>query len=511
MPSAEEVILAWDAPRYVRQAAAEYLAAVRKGGDDERQLFATDAYRRYLSGRARQQRDTVLVRRFLRQLQAERPDLAGLPLPSQPIGRPPARRKHPCPLVADFVGTCARWTRKDVESTLYQMVETIRRLTGKPSELVEPADFCRPEVIESVRVSLLVGDERSQSRRYYPLRHFLRMQAAAAGLAPAVQLDLLARIRPACIKTRTRRRKARSPLCLAYLEHLTANGLAKETTRHARRLITAFEEWALRAFPELADQDGHLVPSRLKAGDIVEYRKWLEVRRSARERSRRLLQLRDWLRWLIANGYCQDERVLTPLARINRPHRPRPYAWNPSEVLRFRNAVLSGGDVRDMALFGLMCVTGARPGEVLSLKLEDWDPVLGRVRYLGKGRERWVFVRSSRVHADLERYLAHRPLPQLPGDDRIFLKPNGFGMRLDGLGEIFHHYRVQAGIQVRVPPLVLRHTFATMLLEEGVPLTLRMEIMGHKQPNSQMYYTKNSFRAAAHRALGRYLDARAHR
>ena len=138
-------------------------------------------------------------------------------------------------------------------------------------------------------------------------------------------------------------------------------------------------------------------------------------------------------------------------------------------------------------IFTLLYETGCRIGELLGIKEGEIDEGRRRIRVLGKGRrQRYVFygVRSARL-------LSH--YRSLKGDhldgDWLFVTPDGRQLPMSTVGAMFALYRTRLGWQKPFTPHVLRHTFATHLLDRGADIRLVQELLGHASISTTQIYT----------------------
>ncbi len=153
-----------------------------------------------------------------------------------------------------------------------------------------------------------------------------------------------------------------------------------------------------------------------------------------------------------------------------------------------RNAI----GIRDRALIELLYATGLRVSELVSLQPGDLHLDAGYLTCLGKGgRERLVPIGSAAVEW-LRRYLASaRPALLGPrASDRVFVNARG-GMRLTRVGfwKKLKQYARQAGLSRDLSPHVLRHSFATHLLERGADLRSIQTLLGHADLSTTQIYT----------------------
>ena len=166
--------------------------------------------------------------------------------------------------------------------------------------------------------------------------------------------------------------------------------------------------------------------------------------------------------------------------------------------------------LRDRALLEVMYACGLRASEAITLEVSDLDLENGVLRARGKGsKERLVPIGSAAARA-LAAYL-RRGRPQLAGDRLqacLFLNRRGGGLTRQGLYKIVQRHARSAGLEQRMSPHTLRHTFATHLLAGGCDLRSLQEMLGHADITTTQLYTHLS----AERLRDVYFDAhpRAH-
>jgi integrase/recombinase XerD len=161
--------------------------------------------------------------------------------------------------------------------------------------------------------------------------------------------------------------------------------------------------------------------------------------------------------------------------------------------------------LRDRALLETMYACGLRATEAISLELSELDLEAGMLRARGKGsKERLVPVGSEAI-ASLKAYLT-RGRPRLVGvadELRVFVNLRGAGLSRQGLYKIVQGHARGAGLDHRMSPHTLRHTFATHLLAGGCDLRSLQEMLGHADIGTTQIYTHLS----AERLRDVYFDA----
>ncbi|MBE3587006.1 MAG: tyrosine recombinase XerC [Thermoanaerobacteraceae bacterium] len=147
--------------------------------------------------------------------------------------------------------------------------------------------------------------------------------------------------------------------------------------------------------------------------------------------------------------------------------------------------------LRDRALLETLYASGIRVGELVGLNLEDLDLSGGSLRVAGKGaRERVAPLGTFAVRA-LEKYLA-AGRPALAGGKpgrAVFLNYRGGRLSARGVRKIIDKYISQLSLHCRVSPHMLRHSFATHLLDNGADLRAVQELLGHVRLSTTQIYT----------------------
>jgi integrase/recombinase XerC len=178
-----------------------------------------------------------------------------------------------------------------------------------------------------------------------------------------------------------------------------------------------------------------------------------------------------------------------PFGHVRSLKRPLdlPRFLTPDEVSDLLDAV---GDPRDKALLEILYSTGIRVGEAEGLKCCDVDVKAGFVLVTGKGsKQRMVPVGRRAVEA-LCAYLRTRGISDpIYSTEPLFLGKRGGPLRSRGMRRIVWRWALQASIAKRVSPHVIRHTFASHLLDAGADLRSIQEMLGHESLSTTQRYT----------------------
>jgi integrase/recombinase XerD len=148
--------------------------------------------------------------------------------------------------------------------------------------------------------------------------------------------------------------------------------------------------------------------------------------------------------------------------------------------------------LRDRAMLELMYGTGLRVSELVGLRLDEVDIEEGTVRVRGKGGKHRLLPLAGQAKRWLERYLRTGRTalrnPQTSG--QVFLSRRGVGLSRMGFWKVIRKYALAKGLSSRVTPHVLRHSFATHLLEGGADLRAVQELLGHASIRTTQIYTE---------------------
>jgi integrase/recombinase XerD len=215
-----------------------------------------------------------------------------------------------------------------------------------------------------------------------------------------------------------------------------------------------------------------------------------EARLSARTAARRLSTLRQFFRFLLLEGRLGED----PAALLTAPKtwRSLPKYLTGEQV----EALLAAPDDtvrgrRDRAMLETLYATGLRVSELVSLRLADVNLELGFVRVTGKGGKQRLVPLGSKAQEALRDYLgqARGALLQGRASPHLFVTGRGSAMTRQAFWMLLRRHGLQAGIRQKLSPHVLRHSFATHLLEGGAGLRSVQTMLGHADISTTEIYT----------------------
>ena len=213
--------------------------------------------------------------------------------------------------------------------------------------------------------------------------------------------------------------------------------------------------------------------------------------------ARKVAAVKSFFHFLVAERVLLDD----PTVAVDSPpvdkHLPRPLSPGEMALLLAEPAKSDTPKaLRDGALLEVMYATGMRASEVIGLGVEAVDLDAGTVRCVGKGDKERILPLYDQVLEALEAYLENGRARLLHGrdEDALFINHRGRPLTRQGLWLIVKEYAEAAGIKRKVTPHVLRHSFATHMLDGGAGLREVQQLLGHANISSTQVYTKVSTR-----------------
>ncbi len=224
--------------------------------------------------------------------------------------------------------------------------------------------------------------------------------------------------------------------------------------------------------------------------DVSDFLSSLRERRlSVSTIARNISSIRSLSRYLVIEKIREDD----PSENIQSPKRwlRLPRAISIEDVIKLLESRReSRFYLRDRTMLELMYASGLRVSELINMRLMDINLEGGFVRVKGKGSKERVVPVSARAMDFIKRYLTIlRPKLLKKGDvDYLFLSNRGDGMTRQRFWQTIKAYARKAGLDIS--PHVLRHSFATHLLEGGADLRSLQKMLGHSDISTTQIYTK---------------------
>ena len=212
---------------------------------------------------------------------------------------------------------------------------------------------------------------------------------------------------------------------------------------------------------------------------------------SPRSRARNLSALRMFHRFLLNEKY----QTTDPTALIESPRAlsalPKLLTETQIEALLSAPAGETPLALRDRAMLEMLYATGMRVSELVGLTLSDLKLDIGCINAFGKGgKQRLIPLGEMALEITADYLQNGRPqLQRKKPANQVFLNRNGNAMSRQGFWKNLKRYALQAGITHAVYPHMLRHSFATHLLEHGADLRVVQTLLGHADISTTQIYT----------------------
>jgi len=277
----------------------------------------------------------------------------------------------------------------------------------------------------------------------------------------------------------------------AFLDHLAVErGLSRNTReayrRDLRRYVAFLEERGIEDLRGVREEDIAAFVAYLSASEYAPKRRY-----RASSVARALAAVRSFHKFLVREGSLGEDAALG----VMRPRIPRnlPKPLTVEQVEGLLRAPLGQEPpaIRDRALLETLYGAGLRISELVSLDVDDVDLDGGSVRVTGKGSKERIVPLGRYAVRSIESYLRRSRPAMASGSSRgaLFLNQRGGRLTRQGCTVIVRGAAKRAGIRRNVTPHVLRHSFATHLLEGGADVRVVQELLGHASVATTQIYT----------------------
>ncbi len=230
----------------------------------------------------------------------------------------------------------------------------------------------------------------------------------------------------------------------------------------------------------------------LLAADEARVFSFLAAKRGrASSAARRVSSLKRFYQYCVREGLMRADPTLKLDPPKRAPRFPTSLSEHDVEALLAAPRISSTMGLRDRAMLETLYATGLRVSELVALKLHAVNLQAGVARVLGKGsKERLVPLGEEAVHW-IERYL-NEARPELKcrrEPDALFITARGAGMTRQAFWHLIRRYGARAIPGKRLSPHVLRHAFATHLINHGADLRVVQMLLGHADISTTQIYT----------------------
>ncbi|MGB7622760.1 MAG: site-specific tyrosine recombinase XerD [Terriglobia bacterium] len=272
----------------------------------------------------------------------------------------------------------------------------------------------------------------------------------------------------------------------AYLNYVRVEkGLASNTLEAYQRDLAHWRKFFSARKKDLSIETA----TRKEVVDFLQalYQQGLNSRSVARA----LTTLRNFFKFLELDGIVK----VNPTALVESPKlwKKLPKYLSIAEVEQILNApdLETSIGLRDKAMLELLYATGLRVSELVNLKFTNLHLDPGYVQCLGKGEKERIVPMGKSAAASVERYIAkaRQELLKQHRCDFLFVTRRGDRMTRQSFWIIISNYGREAGLKTKLTPHLLRHSFATHLLERGADLRSVQTMLGHADISTTQIYT----------------------
>ena len=266
------------------------------------------------------------------------------------------------------------------------------------------------------------------------------------------------------------------------------------TVRNYLHDLTTFEEWGRSACGK---------DFSLREVTAVDVGNWvMHLSDSGRLKSssinRAVATLRSFYRYLRRKNIIHHDIFVSVQSLPTSRHLPTFVPkGNMDEVVDVVLQRLNGGswiEQRDALIVLMLYACGLRLAELCNINLSDFDNDFTALRVLGKGDKTRIVPLVGRVSREVKRYLAQNFEENicLSGENALFLSKRGERISRSDVQRSVARLLRECGVRGKCSPHVLRHTFATHLLNDGADLREIQELMGHSSLSATQVYTHNN-------------------
>lgn len=229
---------------------------------------------------------------------------------------------------------------------------------------------------------------------------------------------------------------------------------------------------------------------KIEYKNVLDYISYLKKNHKSTSINRSISSIRTYYNYLIKNNYTNSN----PFKIINgmKKEKKLPEYFKYNEYVELVNSIDINTNlgIRNKCIFEVLLCTGCRCNELVNIKLDDINLKEKEIKVLGKGnKERIVYLGSYAIES-IEKYLSIRN-EILGKKDNNYLFINHLGGKLTtrGIRDIIDKILLKSSNNIKITPHTFRHSFATMLLNEGCDLKSVQELLGHVSLSTTSIYT----------------------
>lgn len=256
---------------------------------------------------------------------------------------------------------------------------------------------------------------------------------------------------------------------------------------YSQETIDSYEEDLVEFFEFIDNLDVDVL--KVKYEDIRDYLKYLDEKKNkATTVSRKLSSLRGFYKFLINNDYIKNN----PFSLIKTPRKekklPRFFYYNELEEMFNSIDISNALGQRNRLILEVLYASGVRVSELVNIKLKDINDE--EIKVLGKGNKERITRIGDYAREILDLYLSdgYKKL-NTKNSEYLFLNKDGNRLTTRGIRYILDQIIKNTNVNKKISPHMLRHSFATHLLNEGCDILSVQELLGHESLTATAIYT----------------------
>lgn len=228
----------------------------------------------------------------------------------------------------------------------------------------------------------------------------------------------------------------------------------------------------------------------IKYRDVLDFINYLNDSHKGNSINRILSSIRSYYKYLINKEYIKNNPF--KLVKGLKKEKKLPEYFKYDEYVSLVNSIDTSNNlgIRNRCIFEVLLCTGCRCNELVNIKLSDVDIDNREIKVLGKGnKERIVYI-GSYAKDSLNDYLGIRDsIKGNKNNDYLFLNHLGNKLTTRGIRDIIDNVLLKSSSDLKITPHTFRHSFATMMLNEGCDLKSVQELLGHVSLSTTSIYT----------------------
>ena len=210
--------------------------------------------------------------------------------------------------------------------------------------------------------------------------------------------------------------------------------------------------------------------------------------------SRKISTLKSFWRFLLRNGFATSNPVSGVL--LPKSSKPLPSFFKDNEMLQALDETFLAGDfvsVRNHLIVFILYATGMRRAELLLLTDDDFDLQAGTVKVTGKRNKQRIIPVGAELSCKIKHYIDIRSKEVEGVPECFFVRSNAKKLYPEMVYKIVQQFMLPFGSLPKKSPHVLRHTFATGILNQGADIDAVKELLGHSSLAATQVYTHSTF------------------